>query len=123
MKNRTGPAGRASGRGGVGAGIAGAGARGGTAAARPETASADTPRSVPFHGAHQAGITTPAQAHAAFVSFDVIAADRRELSDPFRTITHRAPFHPPRGAPPPPPGGRPPPPQRDPRAPPPSPPP
>ncbi len=31
---------------------------------------------VPFHGAHQAGIITPAQRATAFVSFDTTAADR-----------------------------------------------
>ncbi|MCW2937824.1 MAG: efeB 1 [Actinomycetia bacterium] len=100
MKEMTGAGRRAFLRGAVGAGIAGASALGGIAATRPETASADTPRSVLFHGAHQAGITTPAQAHAAFVSFDVIAASRRELSDLFRTITDRARFHATGGTPP-----------------------
>jgi len=37
-------------------------------------------QTVPFHGVHQAGIDTPAQAHAAFLAFDLVAgADRAAL--------------------------------------------
>ncbi|MFC8677402.1 iron uptake transporter deferrochelatase/peroxidase subunit [Streptomyces griseorubiginosus] len=61
------------------------------AAAAPEGA-ADTPASVPFHGAHQAGILTPAQRATAFVSFDATADGRAELTDLLRTITERARF-------------------------------
>ena len=57
------------------------------AAARTENAA-----KVPFHGAHQAGILTPAPAAATFVSFDVIADDREELAELLRTITTRARF-------------------------------
>ncbi|SBT52250.1 iron uptake transporter deferrochelatase/peroxidase subunit [Micromonospora auratinigra] len=35
--------------------------------------------SVPFHGEHQAGITTPAQDRLHFVAFDVITKDRAKL--------------------------------------------
>jgi deferrochelatase/peroxidase EfeB len=45
---------------------------------------------IPFHGYHQAGIATPPQPIGTFVSFDVSAADRRELTDLFRTLTARA---------------------------------
>ncbi|MGW5670101.1 Dyp-type peroxidase domain-containing protein, partial [Micromonospora sp. NPDC003776] len=34
---------------------------------------------VPFHGEHQAGITTPAQDRLHFVAFDVITTDRAKL--------------------------------------------
>jgi deferrochelatase/peroxidase EfeB len=34
---------------------------------------------VPFHGKHQAGITTPAQSRLLFASFDVLTNDRQEL--------------------------------------------
>jgi deferrochelatase/peroxidase EfeB len=48
--------------------------------------------SVAYHGAHQAGVLTPAQPHATHVAFDVIAADRAALTDLFRVITDRARF-------------------------------
>jgi dye decolorizing peroxidase len=56
---------------------------------------------VPFHGAHQAGIATPAQAHAAFVALDLAAGVDREalrrlmqaLSDDAARLTQgRAPI-------------------------------
>ncbi|MFF7549194.1 iron uptake transporter deferrochelatase/peroxidase subunit [Streptomyces canus] len=78
----------------AGAALAGGGfalnASGGAAAAQ----AADTPGTakVPFHGAHQAGILTPAPAAATFVSFDVITEDRAQLSDLLRTLTTRARF-------------------------------
>ncbi len=58
-------------------------------------AHADAPRSaapVPFHGAHQAAITTTRKSKAAFVAFDVTADSRAELVDLFRTVTDRAAF-------------------------------
>ena len=68
------------------AGLAGAGAAGVLASGivgRGESgeASATSPRAaaVPFHGAHQAGIVTPAQDRLYFASFDVITDDRNEL--------------------------------------------
>lgn len=45
---------------------------------------------VPFHGAHQAGVALPAQAHSMSASFDVIASGKAELLDLFRTLTDRA---------------------------------
>jgi deferrochelatase/peroxidase EfeB len=45
---------------------------------------------VPFHGVRQAGITDDPQKQAIFVSFDVIAANRAELTDLFKTLTDRA---------------------------------
>jgi deferrochelatase/peroxidase EfeB len=65
-------------------------ASGGTA----EAQAADAPGAakVPFHGAHQAGILTPAPAAATFVSFEVITDDRAQLADLLRTLTTRARF-------------------------------
>lgn len=39
----------------------------------------DAAEPVPFHGEHQAGITTPAQDRLHFSAFDVITDDRDEL--------------------------------------------
>lgn len=44
----------------------------------------------PFHGIHQAGIITPQQAFAGFISFDVLAEDRKELRELFKTLTAQA---------------------------------
>ncbi|GIH14191.1 iron uptake transporter deferrochelatase/peroxidase subunit [Rugosimonospora africana] len=86
-------------RGALSAGVAGvatgAAAGAGIAAAldgsaRPAAAAVDD--AVPFHGAHQAGIATPSQRNVAVVSFDVLAADRGELTDLMRALTDRARF-------------------------------
>jgi deferrochelatase/peroxidase EfeB len=66
-----------------------------TAPAAVAVASASAPGSAashPFEGRHQQGILTPAQASAAFVAFDVTAANRSELAQLFTTITERARF-------------------------------
>ncbi|MDG4820915.1 iron uptake transporter deferrochelatase/peroxidase subunit [Asanoa sp. WMMD1127] len=68
---------------GVGvAGIAGA-AAGATAVlaadSQPETVPSAASGAVPFYGAHQAGIVTPAQDRLHFVAFDVITKDRDRL--------------------------------------------
>lgn len=70
---------------------------GGFAAAQAASSSTDAAetgsgRVIPFHGAHQAGILTPAQPAATFVSFNVIAADRAALQQMFRALTQRARF-------------------------------
>jgi deferrochelatase/peroxidase EfeB len=65
---------------------------GSASAASPESAASPSTGSVSFHGAHQAGITTPAPAFAAFLSFEVIAADRTGLEQLFRTLTDRIRF-------------------------------
>jgi deferrochelatase/peroxidase EfeB len=65
-------------------------------------ATADSTHSIPFYGHHQAGIATPPQTAAAFLSFDVVADNRRELTDLFRTLTERAAFLTKGGKPPPP---------------------
>jgi deferrochelatase/peroxidase EfeB len=78
-------------------GVGAAGVAAATAAAatrRTTTGQADTPADqvIPFHGLHQAGIVTPAQPGAVFVSFDVTAANRAELTDLLRAVTARARF-------------------------------
>ncbi|RRR81116.1 iron uptake transporter deferrochelatase/peroxidase subunit [Streptomyces sp. RP5T] len=60
----------------------------GLAAASP----AEESTRVPFHGAHQAGILTPAPRATAFVSFDATAENRAELAELLRTLTDRARF-------------------------------
>ncbi|WP_043716678.1 iron uptake transporter deferrochelatase/peroxidase subunit [Kutzneria sp. 744] len=54
------------------------------------TADAEPSTAVAFHGVHQAGIDTPPQKQAVFASFDVIAADKAELTALFQTLTDRA---------------------------------
>ncbi|MGW0633477.1 Dyp-type peroxidase [Streptomyces sp. NPDC002758] len=49
-------------------------------------------RVIPFHGRHQAGIATLPQTDAIFVSCDVTASSRKELTELFRTLTSRARF-------------------------------
>ncbi|SEL85931.1 iron uptake transporter deferrochelatase/peroxidase subunit [Streptacidiphilus jiangxiensis] len=61
-------------------------ARAATAAAG---ATAGSGRVIAFEGPHQAGILTPPQAAASFVSFDVIAPDRAALKDLFAVLTDR----------------------------------
>ncbi len=84
---------------GAAVGAAGAAAltAGGFGAAQAMSASSDSAdggsgRTIAFHGAHQAGILTPPQPAATFVSFNVIAADRAALREMFRTLTERARF-------------------------------
>jgi deferrochelatase/peroxidase EfeB len=55
------------------------------------TPSADAP-AYAFHGAHQAGILTPAQRNGTFVAFDLTASSRTELTELMKTITERARF-------------------------------
>ncbi|MET9271275.1 iron uptake transporter deferrochelatase/peroxidase subunit [Kribbella sp. NPDC003557] len=72
------------------AGGAAAGLSAGAAGAAVTGTEAAQPVPVPFHGAHQAGVTTAQQKQAVFVSFDVVAVGKQELSDLFRTLTERA---------------------------------
>ncbi len=91
----------------AGAALAGAGLTPAEAATRahPRPGEADEPPEVPtirdpaahlppvpFHGAHQAGISTPPPPAACFAAFDVTAEHRNELVELFHTITHRARF-------------------------------
>lgn len=50
----------------------------------------DGPVVVPFHGAHQAGIVTPAQDHLHFAAFDLTTDDRRDLVALFQAWTAAA---------------------------------
>jgi deferrochelatase/peroxidase EfeB len=74
------------------AGVAGASLLDRTATAGTSADSAAGTGAIPFHGYQQAGIATPPQPIGAFISFDVTAADRRGLTDLFRTLTTRARF-------------------------------
>ena len=71
------------------AGAAGAGSTEGAGAGVDGTA---TTASYPFQGVHQSGVLTPKQRCAAFVAFDVTAADRAGLSALFQTLTERLRF-------------------------------
>jgi deferrochelatase/peroxidase EfeB len=61
------------------AGLAAAAAALRPAAAQNTTVATPDPV-VPFHGPHQAGVTTPQQAHVYFAAFDVTTAKRDELA-------------------------------------------
>ena len=64
------------------AAVAGAGAGAGygvSRTARSTAAPTAAPDSVPFYGAHQAGVATPAQDRLAFAAFDVTASDAMSL--------------------------------------------
>ena len=74
-------------------GLAGAGAVGlGLGAAGAGAATDERPGApaVPFHGAHQAGITTAVQAHLHLASFDVTTDDRAALARLLRRWTAAA---------------------------------
>ncbi|TWH75015.1 deferrochelatase/peroxidase EfeB [Modestobacter roseus] len=77
------------------AGVLAAGAAGGaigraTAEVPPAGGAADTTGAVPFTGAHQAGIVTPAQDRLHFVAFDVVTDDRAELVEMLQAWTAAA---------------------------------
>jgi deferrochelatase/peroxidase EfeB len=77
------------------AGVLAAGAAGGaigraTAEEPAPSAAAAATDAVPFTGAHQAGITTPAQDRLHFVAFDVITDDRDELVEVLKAWTAAA---------------------------------
>jgi deferrochelatase/peroxidase EfeB len=78
---------------GTAAGVLGAAAvTGGVAVADAATDPGSAGRRIAFEGRHQAGITTPPQAAATFVSFTTIAPDRAALGALFRTLTDRIRF-------------------------------
>ncbi|MGV9545909.1 Dyp-type peroxidase [Nocardia beijingensis] len=74
---------RVSRRGLFGAGLATAGAAAaGVAAGRATTIATTSGTDLePFHGPHQAGIVTPAQTHALFLSVDIVRPDRGALRE------------------------------------------
>jgi deferrochelatase/peroxidase EfeB len=83
----------------IGAGLTGVAAAGGGAAVAgaAEPTDVDVPTngtapSVAFHGFHQSGIITPPARQGTFMSFDVIAGNKAELTDLLRTLTDRARF-------------------------------
>ncbi|MEU6478632.1 iron uptake transporter deferrochelatase/peroxidase subunit [Streptomyces sp. NPDC047017] len=90
----------------TGAGLAAGGAAGDVRPAAPPAASPAvgaagagltgygpaTPTLAPFHGRHQQSVLAAPRRSAAFVAFDVTAADRAELADVLRTVTDRARF-------------------------------
>ncbi|MGW5350740.1 iron uptake transporter deferrochelatase/peroxidase subunit [Streptomyces sp. NPDC004031] len=84
--------GAALGVGAVGAVAGGASALTGSAAAAAPSATPAAGRPASFHGAHQAGIVEDVQMSTAFLSFDVTAADRRELTELLHAVTERARF-------------------------------
>lgn len=86
----------AAGAAAVGAGGFGAAHAAALAGSRPGASG----RTIPFHGAHQAGILTEPQPDATFVSYTVIAPDRAALTELFKTLTQRARFLTAGGAPP-----------------------
>lgn len=72
----------------VGGAVATAGA---LASCGPERPKAQTPpKPAPFHGEHQLGVLVEPARAAAVASANVLAADREELADLFKTITDRA---------------------------------
>ncbi|MDX3853516.1 Dyp-type peroxidase [Streptomyces sp. AK02-01A] len=81
---------------GTAAGVAGAvgGSVLGGEASRAEAAGARRAgtNTIPFFGHHQAGIATPPQQDAIFVSCDVTVSNRAELTKLFVTLTERARF-------------------------------
>jgi deferrochelatase/peroxidase EfeB len=83
---------------GLGVGVAGAAAAGvpvayshaDSASAAPTSPANGRLPAVPFHGAHQAGILTPAPPAAVFAVYDLTAATTRDLVALLQTITDLA---------------------------------
>ncbi|HEX4224063.1 MAG TPA: Dyp-type peroxidase [Pseudonocardiaceae bacterium] len=78
---------------GAAAGVLGTAAlAGGVAAGEAQRAPDPGGRVIPWVGANQAGIVTPQQDAATFLSFNAIAADRAGLRELFQTLTERVRF-------------------------------
>ncbi|MGN6678583.1 MAG: Dyp-type peroxidase [Streptosporangiaceae bacterium] len=76
---------RSAGRTGLAAGTVGAGAILADTGQAHAAAAADSGAAVPFHGAHQAGIATPAQEHLQFAAVDMVSKSVADLRDLMRT--------------------------------------
>jgi deferrochelatase/peroxidase EfeB len=79
------------------AGVAGAAGAAGAATPRDHAALGDTAREhgrrgarLPFYGAHQQGVATPAQSHTYFAAFEVTAETREDLANLMRAWTAAA---------------------------------
>jgi len=76
------------------AGLAAAAGAGGYALGDAQASVGDAPGTsgdvVEFHGAHQAGVATPAQARLVFGAFDIVTDDATEVRDLLRTWTDAA---------------------------------
>ena len=68
------------------AGIAGAAAWAGAENSRSAAHAAFGDETVPFHGAHQAGIDTPPQANAVFVGFNMLTDGQRSPRDALKAV-------------------------------------
>ncbi|WP_199486964.1 Dyp-type peroxidase [Actinomadura logoneensis] len=82
-------------RGALAAGVGGVAGASVAAGASAASGGGDDHRDAPpplrgFHGAHQAGVEEAPLPRTTVVAFDVIAGNRRELTDLMRTITDRA---------------------------------
>jgi deferrochelatase/peroxidase EfeB len=82
---------------GVAAGVVGTAVTGGLLAAGAKadadaasSAGPTEPASVPFHGEHQAGITTPQQRYSTHAAFDVTVTSKADLLALFKTLTVRS---------------------------------
>ncbi len=71
--------------GGTAVGVAGAGAVG-----YADALAGPRPGTVPFHGAHQAGVTTPPPARLMFAAFDLTLTTAPQLRDLLRAWSHAA---------------------------------
>jgi deferrochelatase/peroxidase EfeB len=59
----------------------------GSTAPPPSGGGADSPSYLPFHGAHQTGVTHPGNAYGLLAAFTVTAADRDELAETFESLS------------------------------------
>ncbi|HEX9066600.1 MAG TPA: Dyp-type peroxidase [Streptosporangiaceae bacterium] len=79
-----------SGLAGIGAGAVAGGLLNGQTAVAGTAADSSVSPAIPFHGAHQAGIGTPAQEHLQFAALDMVSASRSDLRDLLRTWSNAA---------------------------------